>query len=353
MRYHCLGALLIAVALAACLPAPKPIVTPTAALPITSTVDLSYDPAPGMVILYGDVQPLAGAPPIGMKCLYETVPTLRIWGDGLVFLDVSAYGASGPPLWTGHLSPAQVQDVLAYLADQGFMDDWTPSVPSAAGTGIGLGVHLKSGSKDQGSGDLKWPFYEALVRRLLPMLTPLNLQPDTDTRISSLNIGSRECTTPTVLVPPDYTATLSVLESLQPPSKLEHFVGICECVPSNAVPFGLVVQNSWQRQIGSEWVLAEAGVLQMEPDAGVIGVRYGPTDWWISYSPGPGSLRISAEQGNRLTLQSTQGATYYFDVPGRQFVPSLSAVIPTTPVPTGYPMLHTPSPPPPQSTTYP
>src|SRR5579859_1268686 len=205
--------LLFAVAPSACLPVPNPVVTLTAVQPITATVDTSYDLSPGMVVLYADIQPIAGAPLEGMKCLYETVPRLRIWGDGLVFLDVSQYGSSDPPLWTGHLSPAQIQDVLTLLLDQGFMGEWTPSEVSAAGSGIGLGVHLKSGSKEHGTGYLGWPLYSALVSRLLPKLTPLNLQPDTDTRISSLNIGSRECTTPTVPVPPDFTATPAVLET--------------------------------------------------------------------------------------------------------------------------------------------
>jgi hypothetical protein len=56
-----------------------------------------------------------------------------------------------------------------------------------------------------------------------------------------------------------------------------------------------------------------------------------------------------SEQNHRLTLVSTDGTTYYFDVPARQFVASPDEVVPTaTPPPTFTPypppILHTPYP---------
>ncbi|HLY27041.1 MAG TPA: hypothetical protein VKQ72_11925 [Aggregatilineales bacterium] len=68
-----------------------------------------------------------------------------------------------------------------------------------------------------------------------------------------------------------------------------------------------------------------------------------------------GSVRITGEHNNRLTLLSTDGNTFYFDVPGLQFVPSLTEVVPTItppptytpvmpntpPAPTGYPIAAT------------
>jgi len=46
-----------------------------------------------------------------------------------------------------------------------------------------------------------------------------------------------------------------------------------------------------------------------------------------------GEVTITGAQGDRLILQSTGGTTFYFDVPTRQFVPSLAATV-TAPVPT-------------------
>ena len=37
-----------------------------------------------------------------------------------------------------------------------------------------------------------------------------------------------------------------------------------------------------------------------------------------------GAVQIKDAQGERLVLQSASGTTFYFDVPSRQFVPSLS-----------------------------
>lgn len=353
MYYQRVGVFLIAVALAACAPAPIPVVTSTAALPVTSspsltsTVDLSYDPAPGIVIIDADFQPgIAGVPyHQGITCRYETIPRLRIWGDGLVFLEVSEYGKSGPPLWTGHLNPPQIQDVLTFLSEQGFLDGWTPSVadgPNPAATWIGLGVHLKNRSILHGSGNLDWALYAVLVARLLPNLTPLLVQPTTDARITGLNIDTLACTTPTE---PDMTATLAVLETQQPPTRLGQFVGICECRPGNADLSGLVIQNSWQRQFGSEWVLVVAGAGQSDPDFGVVGVVRNLTLSAIYSTPTrSGRVRITAEHNNRLTLQSTQGATFYFDVPNEEFVTSATEFIPT-PTTTPAPYLIPSSPP--------
>jgi hypothetical protein len=47
-----------------------------------------------------------------------------------------------------------------------------------------------------------------------------------------------------------------------------------------------------------------------------------------------GSVYVTDAVGERLILQSTNGTTFYFDVPTRQFVSSLDAVVPTfTPSP--------------------
>ena len=54
-----------------------------------------------------------------------------------------------------------------------------------------------------------------------------------------------------------------------------------------------------------------------------------------------GSVRVVGAVGDRLILQSTSGTTFYFDVPSRQFVPSLTWV---SPLSTPSPKLATPEP---------
>ncbi len=58
-----------------------------------------------------------------------------------------------------------------------------------------------------------------------------------------------------------------------------------------------------------------------------------------------GPVTITGALGERVILQSTDGATFYFDVPARQFVPSLAATVtpppsatsPVSPLATGTP----------------
>jgi hypothetical protein len=48
-----------------------------------------------------------------------------------------------------------------------------------------------------------------------------------------------------------------------------------------------------------------------------------------------GEVTVTGAQGQRLILQSTDGTTFYFDVPTRQFVPSLAATVTAPPPTTG------------------
>jgi hypothetical protein len=48
-----------------------------------------------------------------------------------------------------------------------------------------------------------------------------------------------------------------------------------------------------------------------------------------------GEVTITGAQGERLILQSTDGTTFYFDLPTRQFVPSLAATVTAPPPTTG------------------
>ncbi len=57
--------------------------------------DLAFDPSPDNVVIYADIQPFPGGPPPDQPCLGRYFPRLRIWGDGLVFLDISQAGHTG------------------------------------------------------------------------------------------------------------------------------------------------------------------------------------------------------------------------------------------------------------------
>ena len=52
-----------------------------------------------------------------------------------------------------------------------------------------------------------------------------------------------------------------------------------------------------------------------------------------------GGVRVVGEQDNRLTLASTDGTTYYFDIPSLSYVSSLTVFAPSiTPPPTRTPV---------------
>jgi hypothetical protein len=63
--------------------------------------------------------------------------------------------------------------------------------------------------------------------------------------------------------------------------------------------------------------------------------------------PAAGSLHITDASGDRLVLQSSKRTTFYFDVPSREFVDSLTAPAPPTvtepPDPTGVPIYAPPT----------
>jgi hypothetical protein len=95
MKTYNLIDLLALLVLAACGPVPTPIVTltalqPSTALPnltwtalppLTPITDLSYDPDPSTVILNADVLPREAT------CRRAMVAGLRLWGDGLLYVN--------------------------------------------------------------------------------------------------------------------------------------------------------------------------------------------------------------------------------------------------------------------------
>jgi hypothetical protein len=131
--------------------------------------------------------------------------------------------------------------------------------------------------------------------------------------------------------------------------------------PSEVIPTGIfdggwdvfrypsedvVIQNMWTGELANHSYGASvwAGSLHSDPTQGLVLVMIeGPVFTYLSPVKA-GSLHIVAEQNLRLTLLSTNGTTFYFDVPGQTFVDSLTQVVPTatpyqapTPTPTRTP----------------
>ena len=101
-------------------------------------------------------------------------------------------------------------------------------------------------------------------------------------------------------------------------------------------------QNAWGGFIDGHRFTLYAGALQSNPDQGVV--------YMVTSLPGgklfeqyvtpskQGALRVVSEQNNRLALVALDDTMFYFDIPTRQFVDSLTGVAPSvTPSPVGTP----------------
>jgi hypothetical protein len=102
---------------------------------------------------------------------------------------------------------------------------------------------------------------------------------------------------------------------------------------------GINAVNGWYGLWDGNEINLYAGALSNDPDQGVIVIlmRYAPE----GNLPTPtkhGAVRVVSEHNNRLTLVSTDGTIYYFDIPSLSYVSSLTAFAPSiTPPPTRTP----------------
>ncbi len=109
--------------------------------------------------------------------------------------------------------------------------------------------------------------------------------------------------------------------------------------------YDVIIYNKWQDVVNEngEWGLVYAGSMYTDPTQGLVLIPSQPVQIYLTPIKA-GSVRIVAVQNLRLTLISENGTTFYFDVPGRRFVDSLTEVAPTvtpylssTPTPTETP----------------
>jgi hypothetical protein len=102
---------------------------------------------------------------------------------------------------------------------------------------------------------------------------------------------------------------------------------------------GINAVNGWYGLWDRNEINLYAGALSDNPDQGVIVFSINIGDF--EYYPTPtrhGAVRVVSEQDNRLKLVSTDGTTYYFDIPSLSYVSSLTVFAPSiTPPPTRTP----------------
>jgi hypothetical protein len=100
-------------------------------------------------------------------------------------------------------------------------------------------------------------------------------------------------------------------------------------------------ENAWSDFINGEWVGVLAGAYSDNLSQGIV--VFGWNEELYETPVQAGSVHIVTEDNYRLTLESTDGTIFYFDIPGRRFVESLTEVVPTitpiTPNPTSTPTI--------------
>ncbi|MDW8325264.1 MAG: hypothetical protein RMK99_01755 [Anaerolineales bacterium] len=108
--------------------------------------------------------------------------------------------------------------------------------------------------------------------------------------------------------------------------------------------WGFKVENYWFGLVNGNIVTVFAGAPVSDPQQGKLHVNIVMPnrlfDGEFATPEKNGALRVIAESNNRLTLMTTNGTTYYFDVPAMRFVSSLEEVVSTaTPLPTYTPVV--------------
>lgn len=111
-----------------------------------------------------------------------------------------------------------------------------------------------------------------------------------------------------------------------------------DMVKFSAEKMFLTALNGWDGYLDNISVVIYAGSLPDDPEQGAIVIHFRlPYRFFSEKLLTPtkhGGVRVVAEQNNRLTLFATDGEIFYFDVPARRFVTSLTEVVPTaTPPP--------------------
>jgi hypothetical protein len=103
---------------------------------------------------------------------------------------------------------------------------------------------------------------------------------------------------------------------------------------------GFDVLNAWGGILNGKPISVYAGASSTDPNQGEIFILIydGIAKPFLTPTK-HGAVRVVSEHNNRLTLVSTDGTTYYFDIPAMSYVPSLTVFAPSiTPPPTRTPV---------------
>lgn len=133
---------------------------------------------------------------------------------------------------------------------------------------------------------------------------------------------------------PDRCAWQSQVEAQVDPQRQ---TGIIEDAQPPFHSYEFTAGNMWQGWMEHRWVQVYAGVLGSDPTQGVLIVvrENGGGTEWVQTPSGSGALRLTAEINHRLTVSSTGGQIFYFDVAAMSFADSLEQALPTRmPLPT-------------------
>lgn len=108
--------------------------------------------------------------------------------------------------------------------------------------------------------------------------------------------------------------------------------------------FGFNVENAWFGIVNGNLVTVFAGAPNTDQQQGMLKVSLilpnREFQGEFTTVEKHGALEVVSEQNNRLTLVSTDGTTFYFDLPAMRFVSSPTEVVPTmTPLPTYTPIV--------------
>lgn len=188
---------------------------------------------------------------------------------------------------------------------------------------------------------------------LAPATIPANTAPALTSEANGYPAPTIEPTA-TATLEPDVSLTLIWIQTSQPIATVDYPIGIFEEGLANYSKLGFAIQNGWRREIDGYPARVAAGALVSDPQQGIVLVSWdlpgAPNAGVYETAIKSGPVRITEENGFRLTLHADDGTIFYFDVPGQKFVSSLTEVaptvtprplftpeLPTQPAPTGYP----------------
>ncbi len=166
-----------------------------AVLAITSSTPketYEFNASPQEVIIFADVQQIPGPP--RDSCPHVLRPVLRVWGDGLTYVDNRLYDQKATNFF-GVLSADQIEDQLSFLDRQGFLKSYDLGAVNPAGTWIEMGVNLKATAvKYSGGTDLKPQLLVQLIDRLAPLLQPVQAGSLLDERVKdAIRLAETPC----------------------------------------------------------------------------------------------------------------------------------------------------------------